>query len=159
VLLEQQRRVLDGMSASDAEKQAKVELQKRIQQAVIAGTGWDGVPEELRRQAETPWFQSFLRFDPSRVMNDVRQPVLVVHGELDRQTPVWHADRLASMARARERAVATDLVKVQGVNHLLVPAKTGEIEEYESLKGASVSREATDATVDWLVKTLPAASR
>ena len=32
------------MKASEADKQAKIELQKKIQAAVISGTGWEGHP-------------------------------------------------------------------------------------------------------------------
>ena len=34
-------------------------------------------------------------------MNDTRQPVLIVQGELDAQVQPYHADKLAEMARAR----------------------------------------------------------
>ena len=60
-------------------------------------------------------------------MKDARQPILIVQGELDRQVPAYHADRLAELARARKRQAPVEVVKVPGVNHLLVPAKTGEV--------------------------------
>ena len=41
----------------------------------------------MRKQADTPWFQSFLTFDPAKTIRDVRQPMLLVHGELDKQVP------------------------------------------------------------------------
>ena len=62
-------------------------------------------------------------------MKDVRQPVLILQGELDTQVLPYHADRLAELARARKRKVAVDIAKVPGVNHLLVTAKTGEVDE------------------------------
>ena len=37
-----------------------------INTAVIKGTGWDDIPEPARRVADTPWFHSFLTFDPER---------------------------------------------------------------------------------------------
>jgi hypothetical protein len=42
------------------------------------------------------------------------------------------------------------------VNHLLVPAITGEPEEYASLPDLNVSKDVTTAVADWLTKTLPA---
>ena len=63
----------------------------------------------MRRAAETPWFQSYLAFDPARVMRDVRQPVLIVQGALDTQVPPHHAEKLAELARARKRKVAVDV--------------------------------------------------
>ena len=60
LVLEQQRHVLDQLETADADKQAKIELQRKINAAAPKGTGWDGVPVEMRRSADTPWFQSFL---------------------------------------------------------------------------------------------------
>lgn len=154
LVLEQQRHVLDRMKATDADRQAKVDLQRRINEAALTGKGWDDLPTDVRAQAQTPFFQSFLAFDPAKVMKDVDQPVLIVQGSLDTQVPPAHADKLAEMARARKRQVATDLVIVPGVNHLLVPAKTGEVDEYSDLAGASVSPTATAAIGTWMAKQL-----
>jgi pimeloyl-ACP methyl ester carboxylesterase len=152
LVLEQQRHALDQMNVPDAERQAKVELQKKIQEAVITGKGWEGIPPDLRKQADSAWFQSLLTFDPAKVVNDVRQPLLIVHGELDRQVPVAHADKLAELAKAgKSRAV--EVITVRGINHLLVPATTGEVSEYGSLTDRNVSKDVTKTIADWLAKT------
>jgi len=158
LILEQQRRALDQAQVSEAERQAKVDLQKKIHDAVISGSGWEGIPPELRRQADTPWFQSVLTFDPARVISDVRQPILILHGELDRQVPVSHADRLAEFAR-KGRSRSVEVVTVRGVNHLLVPAATGEVSEYGTLPDRTVSRDVTAAIAGWLAKTFPPRAR
>ncbi len=158
VVMEQQRRVLDRAKTPDAERQSKVELQTRINAAVLGKGTWDTVPETLRNVADTPWFLSYLSFDPAKIIKDVRQPMLIVHGELDSQVPPHHADKLAELARARKRKVAVDVVKVTGVNHLLVPATTGEFDEYATLTEKKVSSAATSAIALWLAKTLGAGS-
>ena len=155
LVLEQQRHVLQRAKTPDAEQQAKIALQMQINAAVLKGSGWDGVPDELRRVADTPWFQSLLAFDPARTMRDVRQPVLIVQGELDTQVLPHHADRLAELARARRRKVATELTRVPGVNHLLVPAKSGEVDEYATLANPQVSPQVTSAIATWLMKAMP----
>jgi uncharacterized protein len=152
LVLEQQRNVLEQMKVSDAERQAKTELQKKIQSAVISGKGWDDVPPELRKQADTAWFRSLLAFDPARVADEVEQPILIVHGELDRQVPVAHAEKLAEIAKNGDSR-AVELVTVRGVNHLLVPATTGEISEYNSLPDRNVSSDVTEVIVEWMSKT------
>jgi hypothetical protein len=48
-------------------------------------------------------------------------------------------------------------VKVPDVNHLLVPATTGEVGEYGDLKDKHVSAAVNQAIVAWLNKTLSAA--
>jgi hypothetical protein len=151
-VLEQQRHALEQMNLPPAELVSRIELQTRINAAVISGRGWEGIPPETRKQADTPWFQSLLMFDPARVIKDVRQPFLIVHGELDAQVPVSHADRLAELGKgSRSRAVG--LVAVRGVNHLLLPAITGEVSEYASLEDRTVSKDVTTAISAWLTKT------
>jgi hypothetical protein len=133
-----------------------VALQKQLQTAVLTGKGWEALPPDLRKQADTPWFQSWLTFDPAKALDDVRQPLLVIHGELDRQVAVAHADRLADLAHKESRSKAIELVIVRGVNHLMLPATTGEISEYATLKDSSLSPELTNTVAGWLRKTFQA---
>ena len=148
-------RSLERSTRPEADKQAALALQKQIQDAVMTGKGWEGVEPELRRQADTPWFHSFLAFDPARIMRDVEQPLLVVHGQIDGQVAPSNADSLEQLARARRRG-SVEVVRVPGVNHLLVPATTGEIDEYGTLPDRTVSAAVTGALATWLQKTLPA---
>lgn len=154
LVLEQQRRALEPLKISDEEKQKRVALQQQIMNAVLTGQGWDGIPEAMRKQADTPWFQSLLAFDPAPVMKKVKQPLLIVHGELDKQVPIGNAELLNGLATQRKKGVAT-LALVPGINHLLVPATTGEVSEYGRLTDAKVSPEVARTIVDWL-KQLPA---
>lgn len=156
IVLEQQKHMLSKMEIDDAQRAEKIQLQEKINTAVIKGTGWTDLPEAARRAADTPWFYSFLTFNPERAMNDTRQPVLIVQGELDVQVMPAHADKLAAMARARKGdKVPVEVVKVPGVNHLLVPAKTGEVSEYGSLGAdAKVSTQVTGAIASFLTRVL-----
>jgi uncharacterized protein len=149
LILEQQRYVLDTMQISDEERREKIDLQKRIQQAVISGD-WEGIPEEMRGQADSPWFRSLLLFDPARAMERIRQPVLVLQSELDRQVPVQHGERLAELGKARRRNVATEFALVPGINHLLVPARTGDVSEYGSLPAREISPEIARRIAEFL---------
>ncbi len=153
LVIEQQQHLLSEMKIDDAQRAEKLALQERINQAVIKGTGWGDIPDSIRKVADTPWFYSFLTFDPAKAMRDVRQPVLIVQGELDTQVPPHHAEKLAAMARKNKAPV--ELVLVRGVNHLFVPANTGEVAEYPTLgPDAKVSSEATSTIAAWLTKTL-----
>jgi pimeloyl-ACP methyl ester carboxylesterase len=154
LVLEQQRYMLDQTKAPD--RDAKIELQQRINTAVITGKGWEGLPDDVRRQADTPWFQSLLTFDPARVIRNVRQPLLFVHGDLDRQVPVEHVNRLSELARKEARSRSIEVVTVRGVNHLLVPATTGHTSEYASLPDRNLSKDVSSAVATWLDKTFKA---
>jgi pimeloyl-ACP methyl ester carboxylesterase len=151
LVLEQQAYLLGRMNLSDAERASRIDLQKRIQAAVLGGGPWDDVPEPLRRQAETPWFESFLRFSPAPLMSRVKQPLLILQGSLDRQVPQHHGEKLAELAKARKRGGdAVSYFVLDGVNHLLVQAKTGDVDEYGSLAGRGLDPRVAQNTVDWM---------
>ena len=154
LVLQQQAYLLQKMNLPEAERVARIELQERIQAAVLGQGKWDNIPEPLRKQADTLWFQSFLRFTPASVMPKVKQPLLILQGEIDRQVPPHHADKLAELARARKKvpAEAVTLIKLDGVNHLLVKGKTGDMDEYGSLAGQAIDGRLITALLDWLGK-------
>jgi pimeloyl-ACP methyl ester carboxylesterase len=154
LILAQQKRALDRMTVTPEERQAKIDLQKRVNEAVITGKGLDQLPPDIRRQVDNAEFQSLLTNDPAKVMPDVKQPLLIVHGSLDTQVEPSNADRLEALARKRKNSPPVEVARVAGVNHLLVPATTGEADEYASLKDKNVSPNVIEPIVTWLQKTL-----
>lgn len=149
LVLEQQLHFLSRSSFSDAEKRAKIDLQKRINEAVITDKGWEALPPETRRPFD-PEFQTILAHDPAKVIPKVPQPILIVQGELDKQVAPVNADRLEALARKRKNTASVQTVKLPGINHLLVPATTGEIEEYNVLTDRHVSPAVVNAIAVWL---------
>jgi pimeloyl-ACP methyl ester carboxylesterase len=119
LILEQQQQVLNALKLPPEERQNRIELQKKILSAVINGTGWEGVPAAMRRQADTPWFRSVLTFDPAQAVARVKKPLLILHAELDPNIPPTEADRLAALAAARKKVVPPEVVKVPGANNTL----------------------------------------
>jgi alpha-beta hydrolase superfamily lysophospholipase len=151
LILEQQAWLLGKMTLSDAERASRIDLQKRIQAAVLKQGTWDDIPEPLRRQADTAWFQSFLKFAPAPLMSKARQPLLIMQGTLDRQVASHHGEKLAELAKARKKG--GDVVTyfpLDGVNHLLVQAKTGDMDEYPSLSGRGLDPRVAQNTIEWL---------
>jgi fermentation-respiration switch protein FrsA (DUF1100 family) len=150
LILEQQRRQLELTKAPEEERVEKIALQKRIQEAVVSGKGWEGIPNALQKQADTPWFRSLLVFDPAEVMSRIKQPVYVIQGKLDAQVPPHHAEKLVALANARKKVPPAEMKILPGINHLLVPAKTGEVQEYSQLTGSKVSPEVAETIATWL---------
>jgi uncharacterized protein len=148
--LEQQRRLLDAKGLKGEEREKLVAQQITINNAVLSGADWDKLPEALRKQADSPWFRSFLAFDPSKVVAEVRQPILIVQGERDTQVPPHHAGKLDAMARARKKGRGQELVQIPGVNHLFVKATTGEVSEYATLPDKTITPGLGEALVKWL---------
>jgi hypothetical protein len=81
--------------------------------------------------------------------------MIVVHGGLDRQIVPGHADRLAEMGQARDRQVVTELLRFDTLNHLLIPAVTGEVDEYDTLEDKTVSEELIGAMAGRLHEMMP----
>ncbi|MFI5179028.1 MAG: alpha/beta hydrolase family protein [Vicinamibacterales bacterium] len=157
ITLEQQRRLLGRLNTSEADKQMKIALQTRIVDAAITGAGWEGVPTDVRRQADTALFRSWLLFDPASTIKNLNQPLLILQGALDTEFPPANADRLETLSRARNKLPggATTKTMVPGVNHRLVAATTGEVDEYDTLPSRTVAPAVTDALVGWLRGVLP----
>jgi pimeloyl-ACP methyl ester carboxylesterase len=151
LVMEQQAHVLARSNEPDTSKREKTALQRQIVNAVINGSGWDGVPAAIQRQTDTPWFRSWLLFDPSPVISKINQPVLILTGAIDTEMPPSEADRLSQSAHVRKKPEqSARKVIVPGVNHLLVAATTGETDEYPSLAGSTVSPAVISALVSWL---------
>jgi pimeloyl-ACP methyl ester carboxylesterase len=151
-VLEQQRSALAILPGSDAERQDKIALQSKILDAVITGQGWEAVPTAMRRSADTPLFKSWLIFDPAAVIPKIDRPLLVLQGALDTEVPAAHADRLEELARRRPKTSSGDTTKVivPGINHLLIAARTGSVDEYATLEPKAVSASVTAALATWL---------
>ncbi|MGH9374248.1 MAG: alpha/beta hydrolase family protein [Vicinamibacterales bacterium] len=150
LILEQQQSLLSAANVAEPDRTDKVDLQKKILDATVTEEGWDALPPEVRRAADTPWYRSLLTFDPAKVMPRIKQPVFILQGGLDKQVPPHHADRLADMARARKKTPRVEVEHFPTLNHLMVPAKTGGIAEYASLETRTVDAGISKTIADWL---------
>jgi dienelactone hydrolase len=153
VVLEQQRLELETLRITEAEKAARIALQRRIVDAVTIGASWDQVPAHLRVDADTPWFKSWLLFDPSAAMKKAGQPVLILHGSLDRQVPVSHAEQLETLSRARRKPPThTRKTVVAGVDHGLQVARVTE--DAAAKPQTELSPDLVSALLGWLRDTV-----
>lgn len=156
LLLEQQQGALDRLNLTPEEREQRIALQKQIHAAVATGKGWENVPKAMRSEADTAWLQSLLAFDPAKTVAEVRQPLLIVHGELDRHVPVAHADRLAAAARGKNGPPAVDVVIVRGVDHLL-SGDGNDASGGTGLRARVISADVTEAVSGWLTRTMKGA--
>lgn len=156
VTLERQALALATTSLPEAEKQNRLALQTRVLDAVVTGKGWDLITDEIRTQADTPWFKSWLLFDPNEMIRRMGQPILALHGALDTEVPPAHATRIEALGRARtdRPATHTTAIVVPGVNHLMLQATTGRVDEYTAIDPRTISNDVTTPLVAWLGKAL-----
>jgi pimeloyl-ACP methyl ester carboxylesterase len=150
LLLEQQRGELDRLGSAGSERTERVALQQRIHSAVLGESSWEGVPEEMRKQADTSSFRSFLEFDTEDVLRRARQPVLVLQGELDGRIGMHHAHRLLELSQARRRDATSELVVLEGLDHLLVERADGDTDSYRILQEQLLSPLFIDRLTEWL---------
>ena len=151
-VMEQQEQMLARLPISATERSARIGLQGRVNDATLTGRGWEGIPADVKRQADTPWFKSWLQFDPAPIIAKLKAPILIVHGALDTEISPRHADRLEEMSKSRAKlpASATQKSAIGGVNHLLVTASSGSVEEYASLVDRLVATPVSTALIKWL---------
>lgn len=100
----------------------------------------------------SPWFRSFLHYDPLTALRKVKVPVLALNGSLDFQ--VVASDNLPLIEQAL-RESGNDRVKaieLPGLNHLFQTAETGFIDEYPTID-ETVSPAALEAMTSWIVET------
>ena len=154
LVLEQQRQALDLLKLPAGQREQRIALQKQINTAALTGKGWDTLPPAIRKEADTPLFQSLLAFEPTDALEDVRQPILIVHGQQDDEVPVAHAERLADLAQKESRSKSVELVIVKGVNHVLVPATPGTNDPTQTDR--TISADVTKTVGDWITKTFQA---
>jgi fermentation-respiration switch protein FrsA (DUF1100 family) len=89
--------------------------------------------ERAVEQLNSPWMSYFLRYDPRPSLRKLDMPVLAVNGTLD--TQVWHEQNLPEIEKAvGEAGGELTIIRAEGLNHLLQPAKTGAVSEYEMIE-------------------------
>lgn len=123
LILEQQQTALDRLKLDPAERDARIATQRRVMDAAMSGKGWEGIDPKMRAAADTAWFRSLLAFDPARLMEDVKQPLLVARIENDPQVRLHHGDRLVALANARKKAAPAETATVK---HIADTAPIGE---------------------------------
>lgn len=95
-----------------------------------------------------PWWRFFATHDPLATVRRVRSPVLILHGETDRQVTVEQAHELAAALRQggnRDVTVRT----FPGVNHLFVPDPVGYWGDYVRLPSGAVAPAVLGELVRW----------
>lgn len=158
VTLERQELALAASQVSEAERTNRLAMQARVLDAVTTGKGWDLITSEIRTQADTPWFRSWLLFNPADAVRRIQRPLLVLHGALDTEVPPAHAAALETLGKARRNRpeTLTQVSVLPGVNHLLQPATTGRADEYATIESRTIAPSVIDTLTTWLESVVPA---
>jgi hypothetical protein len=86
------------------------------------------------KQLNNAWYRDFLQRDPSKLLPQVKQPILAVWGSEDVQVPASGNRDSMQAALISTSNPLNRLEILPGLNHLLQPCKTGMVDEYESIE-------------------------
>ena len=102
------------------------------------------------KEATSPWYRYFIRYQPDKFLSKVRIPVLALNG--DKDIMVDCKENLAHWKRYLQKAGNKDVtvMVLPGLNHLFLPCKTCTQEEYSHLK-EHFSPKALQIIGDWIV--------
>ena len=143
VSIEQQEDMLrSDPTMTEAVKQTMREKQKEAVQTLLAGG-------DLPGQKANAWVREYFSYDPLPTARKVKQPLLILQGERDRQVDQSHAQILAAAVRNAGNKDVTVRV-FPTLNHLFLPSTTGSFSEYSHLTTTKVPGDVLDALTGWV---------
>ncbi len=128
-------------------------LMKAYDKARASDTSYHSMTEDmLNAQVATltsPWFRTFLSFDPQPYLSQIKCPLLALGGSLDLQVPA--KENLDAIERAMIFGGNSSYTvkELPGLNHLFQTAKTGSPVEYATIE-ETFSPEAMGDIYKWL---------
>lgn len=153
-----QRRSLAIVKEGPDAETIRRRLQQMVEEELAALSGaerqqFERVKAQVAAQvevAQTPWFRSFVRYDPAVVLAKVTVPVLALTGSQDVQ--VAAKENLAAIAAALRKGGNADATvkELAGLNHLLQHSRTGAISEYGQIEETIAPRVLEEVTA-WLL--------
>jgi len=99
------------------------------------------------------WMNYFMAYDPLATARRVKQPVLILQGDTDRQVTAEQADTLVGAFRAGGNRRVT-MRHFPETNHLFLTDPSGAPQGYTSLADRRIRRDVLGALADWFVTTL-----
>ncbi len=169
IILSQLAAIDRASGVSDSSVNAALAVEKKLLHIVMTEKDSAKAAGGLRRVLETelkqtsgeadanisqllsPWYRSFLAYDPVPALRKLKCPVLAVWGSKDLQVPP--AENMPAVEKALKSGRNKDfnVVEISGLNHLFQDAKTGSPLEYGSVK-ESISPRALEVITKWILK-------
>jgi len=118
-------------------------VEARDAAAAVARAAYDSIA------TTRPWWGFFASYDPLPTAKQVTAPVLILHGETDRQVTAVQADLLGTAIRAGGNRDVTVRV-FDGLNHLFLPDPDGSPANYPRLPSGHIGSDVTGLILDWL---------
>ena len=100
-------------------------------------------------QVSSPWFKTFITYDPRPALRKMTCPVLALFAEKDLQVPT--SQNRAEMERALKAGGNDDvtIIELPGLNHLYQVCTTGSPTEYAQIE-ETISPVALETIAEWI---------
>ena len=159
----------NSVKLSDQMYQALLKAKNEKEAAKVLNQKWEQIcrqltPEEQERygftpqrkaaaiqQLVSPWFYTFIHFDPKPYIKKMQCPVLAIGGEKDLQVDAKANNVL--FAQYLKKNPHHRFVSIQEANHLLQPCKSGSPNEYGEIE-ETMKQEVLDLITGWLEEIL-----
>jgi uncharacterized protein len=132
---------------------ARTALKKSLSEQQLSSKQTDQMIEQAAEQLNSPWFRTFLSYEPAEALAKIRCPTLVLNGELDLQ--VDPKLNIPAIEAAFQQSGFTNysVQVLPKLNHLFQTAITGNVTEYADIE-ETISPVALQAIGKWFTKTL-----
>ncbi|MDD4921717.1 MAG: alpha/beta fold hydrolase [Bacteroidales bacterium] len=116
-----------------------------------AGVSDEAIAKQQMDQITSPWFQYFLKYDPSLVLSKVKCPVLALNGAKDLQVPP--RENLSAIKSGLEKGGNKKVTvrEFPNLNHLFQECETGSPNEYGQIQ-QTISPQVLDEISEWILR-------
>lgn len=141
---DQQGRIIQALIANPDPAAARAAMDK-----VRTEAGGPPLSNAEFTALNSPWYRTFVGYDPAPALRSLRIPILALVGSKD--TQVTAAQNIPALTAALAGDSRAKVVELPGLNHLLQPAITGGVEEYQKIE-TTIDPAALKLIVDWVVE-------
>lgn len=145
-----QRRILEIAKSDLPELTRRMLLTAEISKPLGDIVKLPEVQKQLSLQVDvllSPWYQSFLKYDPSKDIKSIQKPFLALNGLKDCQVVPANLESISQMNPN------VDTKCFENLNHLFQNCVTGSVEEYQTLP-EDINPQVLEYIADWLDSTI-----
>jgi hypothetical protein len=107
----------------------------------------------IMAQLNTPWFRSFIAFDPSKYLKKIKINFLAINGSSDVQVPAEvNINAMKSLIQPKKGQIV-DFKIFDNLNHLFQYSESGMTTEYAMIE-ETIDPEVLEYMVEWIMKVL-----
>lgn len=107
------------------------EARERLTELLKRAGAPESTADKTIKSLLSPWYRTFVKYDPAPDFAKLKVPVLVLVGSRD--TQVVAEQNIPPLEQALAGNDAAQVERLEGLNHLFQPAKTGLPSEYETI--------------------------